>query len=195
MNFQIGQTLALEHDWGARQIFEEGKPRWHALTVPVMKEAAAEAWLKRRGVYSFHPVKGKTVFIKGKAIERKRRYLPGYVFARFPGQPIIHKVLASQFISGAISFKSGVWGILSPDDLRGIHTMRDVDHEAETAKRSASLLSKGDRVRVLGGLTGDDDQEVEIVELTTDGRVKFKLRLFGTDVPAETSVDKVVKVA
>lgn len=204
MTFHIGQVIPAGQDWDRRAIFEDGPARWHALCVPVMKEDQAEAWLKIRGVYAFHPIKRKQTKLRGKVIERKKRYLPGYVFARFPGRAIPNRVLECPFITDAIRLPNtevrpgilhpGEWAILSPHDLRGIHAMRAQEDAQHRARENARRIRRGDRVRVLGGLMGEDGQEVEVLELKANGRVKFRIRMFGADVPAEATLDRVTKI-
>lgn len=192
MTFQVGQIIPASDAWHRRGIFVPGDARWHALTVPAMAEDRAEAWLALRGVYAFHPVKRRASRIRGKLIERKQRYLPGYVFARFPGPAIRHRVTACPFITGAVSLPDGQWGVLDPGDLRKLHAMRGVDDAKEQARASAARINRGDRVRVLTGLVGDG-QEVEVMEVSA-GKVKFRLRMFGADVPAEAMLANVEKV-
>lgn len=194
MTYQIGQVVQ-GIDFDARAIFTPSKARWHALIVPVMKEASAEAWLKRRGVYSFHPVKKRRKVIKGRHIEHKTRYLPGYVFAQFPGIAIPNRILRCPFISDAIRLGSNEWAILSPHDLRGIHAMRDADEQEQQARESAQRIRPGDRVRVLGGLEAVDGQEVEVVSLSTSGRVKFTIHMFGAEIRGEATLDQIQKLA
>lgn len=194
MTFHIGQVVPAGQDWDRRAIFTDAPARWHALTVQSQREDQVEAWLSRRGVYAFHPIKSRKKRQRGKLVEYRQRYLPGYVFAKFPGVAIQHRVMGCPWITGAICLPDGQWGVLSPGDLRGIHAMRGTDDAKERARINARRINRGDRVRVLGGLAGEEGQVVEVLEISGEGRVKFKLRMFGAEVPGEAGLDRVVKV-
>ncbi len=185
MTYHLGQRLPL-----ARQpIVEPGVARWHVLRVLPQKESAAEAWLQRRGVYAFHPVKQKVVRLRGKAVQRQVRYLPGYTFARFPGPARCHCVLDSPFIAGAVCMSDGRWGIVDPDSLRGVHSLKPQSDDANRADR----IRPGDRVKVITGIVGVGET-VEVVELR-EGRAKVRLRIFGADdVPTEYPISSLERV-
>lgn len=164
-------------------LFEAGPAGWYALTVAAQREDQAEAWLARRGVYAFHPVVVRRVVQRGRRREYLRRYLPGYVFARFPGLPVAHRVLDCPFVTGALALQSGVWGRLDPRDLRAIHAMRKVE-DAAAARRSASVRSRLSvgcaalfRTGPLAGL------RCEVAEVSGAG-VLVTLSLFGGEVSA-----------
>lgn len=169
-----------------RAIFWPGVVRWYALRVPPQREDQAEAWLKRRGVYAFHPVLRRNVVRYGVTHEQARRYLPGYVFARFPGQPREHMVVASPFILGALCRSDGFWGILRPQGLRAIYAMRKIDQaeEASRAERKrAGLLRVGDQALFMAGPFADFP--CEVIEVMAGGGAKVRLQLFGREVPFE----------
>lgn len=121
-------------------LVNDGPARWHALRVAPQREDQAEDWLRRRGVYAFHPVLRRVVVRMGRRSEQQRRYLPGYVFARFPGVAVISRVMACPWITGAICLSGGEWGILDPQDLRAVHAMRATDRKARAAEAEAAEL-------------------------------------------------------
>lgn len=164
----------------AGALSEPGPARWYGLVVPPQREGAAEAWLALRGVYSFHPVKSRTVKIRGKCIRRESRYLPGYVFARFDGSIIWHRVQASPFISDAIRLSSGQPATLNPNDLKGIYAMRHRDEAEADAERQARTIRPGDRARILSGVF--EGNEVEVCEIRS-GEAVLRLTMFGDCVP------------
>lgn len=181
---QIGDCLPAT-DRG--QIVIEGPARWHALKVQPQCEDQVEAWLSLRGVYGFHPVLRRTTRVRGKVREYDRRYLPGYVFARFPGEAVQHRVMLCPWITGAICAEGGYWGVLDPPDLQAIHAMRKViaaHAEARAAKiaarRRAALVHVGDgamfRSGPLAGIHG------EVVALAATGGATVRLTLFGREV-------------
>lgn len=189
-NWQKGATYPLE-----RQVIHTGAghPRWHCLTVLSQREDAAEAWLAKRGVYAFHPVKTRRTMIRGRVQETFPGYLPGYVFARFPARPIRHRVLACPFITGALAMQTGQWGVIVPASMRGLHSMRKPeDADRDAAQRRADTIRKGDRVRILSGLTGVG-QVTEVVEIRA-ARARVRLRMFGSDIPAEVPLDQLERV-
>lgn len=186
--FAIGQVI--EPD-APRGIFHEGQSRWYGLVIHIQREDQAERWLELRGVYAFHPVRVRHKRIKGNNRRIVSRYLPGYVFARFPGEIIPHRVVGTPFIRGMIRLENGQPAILEPQDLRALHAMRDVDDETRKAEAERSKIRKGDKVRLLTGVMSG--QEVEVLELKA-GRAKFRIRMFGGEVPAEAMTTELQKV-
>lgn len=169
---------------GRAGLFTPGPARWHALTVRPQREDQAEAWLSLRGVYAFHPVLMRRTAVKGRVREYARRYLPGYVFARFPGEALAHRVLDCAHIVGAITLSSGEWGILNPAKLAAIHAMRKLDAEGEARRaaeaarrRQAAQLRKGDHALFRAGPFVD--MTCEVVDLKGDGGVVVRIDLFG----------------
>lgn len=194
--YQIGQVFEATMP---NEIFADGGARWHALIVAPMREQHAEGWLKARGVYSFHPVRVRHKKIRGATRRIVSRYLPGYVFARFPGRIITHRVVGTPFITDMIRMANGEPGKLDPEALRALHAMREVDEqtqEAEARKRrklkEQSRLRRGDRAVLLTGVMAG--QSVEVLELKA-GRAKFSIRMFGGDIPAEADIGELQKVA
>ena len=179
----IGQTFQIDRAADDRALYVPADPRWYALIVPPQREGQAVAYLERMGVYAFFPVKRKVSVIRGKRISRDSRYLPGYVFARFPGRPIWHKVFASAFISDAIRLRStGEPGILRASDLAGIQAMAPRDEAKEAAHKRAKAIRPGDRAVVMGGIL--EGREIEVSEIRA-GRAVFRVTMFGSDREAE----------
>lgn len=183
---QIGDRIEAETPAEARGLYIPGPRRWHALIVPPQRETAAEAWLKVRGIYAFHPVKRRFTTIRGKRVERHQRYLPGYVFANVPGQMVWYRLFASPLISDAIRMHSGEPGILRADDLRMIQAMRPRDEAADAAKAAraagAKLFAPGDAVEITKGpLAGTRSEVVEI----RAGSAILRLTMFGSEREAE----------
>lgn len=180
---------------GPESLVAPGRPRWHALRCLPQREDAAEAWLARRGVYAFHPVTRRRTVRYGKPVEIARRYLPGYVFARFPGVALRHRVEECPMLTGAVRLASGEWGCLDPFGLRSIIAMRKVDEAARRAdrrrRREARQLRVGDRALMLGGVFGE--KLVEIAEID-GGEVRFRVAMFGGVVLASASAGELVKI-
>lgn len=178
------------------EICWQGSPRWYALRVAPQREEQAEAWLGRRGVYAFHPVLTVRTRRFGKLLEYHRRYLPGYVFARFRGDPIRHRVTASPFILGALARACGEWGILDPSALRQIHAMRPIDAATEAARREAKARLRSRLAAHVGGAAmfsagAFAGQRCEVAELLADGGVKVRMALFGSEVLVTAKVDDI----
>lgn len=171
-------------------IYTPAPARWHALTVLPQAEATTEAWLKVRGVYSFHPVTRRVVTIRGKKVSRTKRLLPGYVFARFPGIMAWHAVKGCVHIAGCIRMASGEPGILRPDDLTALHAMRDRDDEAREEQRRAAIIRPGDKVRILSGLWSDEQTEVIAIR---HGKAIVRLTMFGAEREVEVEQAAMVK--
>ncbi len=191
---QIGDHLP---PLDATLIVGAGPSRWHALTVQPQREDQVESWLSRRGVYGFHPVLRHATRVRGKVREYDRRYVPGYVFARFPGVAVQHRVMLCPWVTGAICSEGGYWGVLDPSGLRAIHAMRKIEAahaEARAAKlaarRRAAIVQVGDgamfRAGPLAGLRG------EVVELPTIGGALVRLQVFGREVDVAAQTDDLV---
>lgn len=184
---------------GAVRLFDPGPSRWHALIVTPQSEARVELWLARHGVYAFHPVLTVTRRRHGRVASHARRYLPGYVFARFDGAPRTHVVMAHDDIRGAICRADGAWGVLAAQDLRQIHAMRDrarVEVLAAHAARKRRLaaiapVAGGAALFRAGPLAG---QVAEVVELRPDGGALVRLRLFGADLLASARAHDLVSM-
>lgn len=195
-NYRIGQVIEGGQAVG---IFGDGAPRWHGLIVNPMREDQAEDWLKLRGVYGFHPVRVRVKKIHGASRRIVSRYLPGYVFARFPGQIVAHRVIGTPFIRDMIRLADGRPAALDPHDLRALHAMRDVDEETRQAEaerrraeRDRSRVRKGDMAILLTGVMAG--HHVEVLELRA-GRARFNIRMFGADIPAEVDAGELQKVS
>jgi transcription antitermination factor NusG len=195
---QIGDVIPATAP--AAALCYDGAAEWYALLCQPQREEAAERWLKQRGVYSFHPVLRRKQRVRGHLREYTRRYLPGYVFARFDGAPRVHAVLACPMIVGALCASSGRWGKLDAGRLRALHAMRAVD-EAQEARhkqdrqrlRRASRLRAGDAALFRSGpLAG---LRCEVVSLTASDGVQVRLTLLGGDVPATVDAADLVKLS
>lgn len=166
-----------------RAIFSPGRARWYALRVTPQREDQAEAWLRLRGVYAFHPVLRRCVTRFGKVQEYQRRYLPGYVFARFHGDPLVHRVTACAFITGALCRANNEWGVLEPSKLAAIHAMRKVDAEAEAlrhrARRRLHGVEAGQAVMFRVGPFAE--MMGEVADLRADGGAVVRFHLFGKE--------------
>lgn len=194
----VGDVVGL--GYGIAGIFTPGPSRWHALRVSPQREDQATAWLRRRGVIAFHPVLMRKVRRMGRVREYARRYLPGYVFARFPGIALPHLVVGHCNITGALCRSDGNWGVLHPADLRALYAMRKVEAETEAQRRAmraaarrAMTVREGEaalfRVGPFSGL------HCEVVELQADGGVTVRLQLFGRETEVKASVADMVGVA
>lgn len=171
--------------------YTPGDPRWHALIVIPQKEAAAEAVLARHGVYSFHPVTTRTTRVRGKRRTVQSRYLPGYVFARFPGPVIWHRLMASPLIADAVRHSSGWPAVLAPQDLERLHAMRAIDEAEAERERQAKVIRRGDRVRILSGAF--EGEEVEVLALD-GGAVKVRMCIMGAELPVQIVFAGVEKI-
>lgn len=171
-------------------LVEPGAPVWIALRVQSQHEDQVEAWLALRGVYAFHPVLMRRTRVKGRARDYARRYLPGYVFARFPGLPLVARVMACPWITGALCGSGGGWAVLEPADLRALHGLRRIDAAQAAAARARAVLRPGDRALFRAGpLAG---QPCEVADLKGAGGVVVRLRLFGGDMAVTTTAADLV---
>lgn len=197
LDLQAGDAVAAGR--GLPAVVTFGPARWHALRVAPQREDQAEAWLRLRGVYAFHPVLMRRVRRGATVREYARRYLPGYVFARFDGAPVVHRVLACPFIIGALCLGGGAWGVLEPDRLRAIHAMRRLDAEGEAARAAAAkrrvaeaMVRRGDGALFTGGAFAG--QRCEVVDLSAEGGAQVRMRLFGADVLVSAQVADLIRL-
>lgn len=203
----IGDAVPCDPHGGAAGVLTTPGPRrWHALRCLPQREGIAEAWLARRGIDAFHPVTRRRVTRQGRRAEITTRYLPGYVFADFPGEPIRHRVLDCPVLTGAVTLSSGTWGWLDRAGMRRIVAMRAIDQGLRQAKRTqarrarrarlealreAQRFTPGDRARMIGGLF--PQAEVEIVEIAGP-RVAFEIVIFGGATLGSASADQLCKI-
>lgn len=176
-----------------------GVARWYALRCAPQREDAVEGWLARRGVYAFHPVLQRVAHRAGVARVYHRRYLPGYVFARFGGDPVVHQVLTCPWIIGALCRSDGEWGVLEPSRLREIHAMRRIDDDLRqvragrsAARRRAVRLRVGDRAMFRAGPLAE--VQCEVVELIADGGARVRLGLFGREMLVDGRAEDLVRL-
>ncbi len=171
-------------------------PRWYALRCAPLREEAAARHLKDRGVPSFFPVKVKVVTIRGRKMERRQMFLPGYLFAAFPGAPLWHRVIdhddPKRLIRGVLCLASGTPGELREDDLADLKALAARDDKAEAEAKARATVKVGDLVR-LPDLIDPDGAPRVVVGLTAKGGVVVRLTLFGriNDVAIEHGAVKV----
>jgi transcription antitermination factor NusG len=192
----VGDVLPLDALPDQRALNIPGAPRWHCLIVRPQAEAKCEAWLARHAVYAFHPVTARVVTVRGVTRRFESRYLPGYVFARFGGPVIWHRVLNGRFVTDAIRHEpSRQPAALHPADLDALHAMRAREDQAQSMaaerKRAMRMFGGGDRVRIQAGLFEGHDGEVVSV---TSGGVSVRLRLLGRETSVTLGGEQITKV-
>lgn len=198
LSLRIGDAVPIESS--SASIFEPGESAWYALLCRPQQERQAEGWLAARGVYAFHPVTSRQTKVRGRVREYERRYLPGYVFARFGGVPVPHRVLTSPFLTGALSMSDGQWGILGPKRLASLHEMRARDlrqeDERQAQKRKAAAARRvraGDRAMFRAGPFSGF--HCEVVEVDAVGGIKVRFDIFGRENSVTTTADALVGLA
>jgi transcription antitermination factor NusG len=183
--YQIGTV----EPYDPPRIIAPGPPRWHALMVRPQREAATKAWLDRFGVYAFFPVTERWRIKPGHhaPIRCFARYLPGYLFAHFKGEPIWHNLFASPFVRDVIRLTAtNEPGHLDPATITGLLAMREVDEKLAERRRLQRIIRQGDRARVKDGVFAGC--QVEVVSVNSS-RGKIKLMIFGQVREAEVDLD------
>lgn len=182
---------------GAAGLWGDAAGGWYALRVAPQREGFVEAWLARRGVQAFHPVMQRQSVVRGRPRVWYRAYLPGYVFARFPGAPVVHRVLALPHVVGALTLRGEDWARIAPADLRALYDMRQVDADLTDARaaqlarqRAARALRPGGGALFRGGPMAGT--RCEVVEIRGAGEVRVRLTLFGGEVIASASPSDLV---
>lgn len=176
LTYVLGQRVALDRPPGERAITGVGDPRCHALIVRPQTEDSVEDWLASHGIDGWHPVEKRLVVVRGRRVTRTRRYLPGYVFAEFPGPVIWHRVFERGLVVDVVRMRSGRAGRLSPADLVALRQMRSIDAAAQARIEQARRFNVGDSVRIAAGPL--EGEECEIVALG-HGEAIVSLRMFG----------------
>lgn len=171
--------------------------RWHALKVYPQRERAAKAWLLARGVYSFYPTRKIVRHVRGRALESERLYLPGYVFARFSGAPLWHRIISKperripRMIHDVIRLHNGEPGMLHERSLQQLFAMRATEGELDARFQHARRLRKSDRATIRSGIY--EGQEIEIIEIKA-GKARFKIYMFGAEIETAMDVGRLEKV-
>jgi transcription antitermination factor NusG len=159
------------------------------------REAPTRIWLEEHGVEAFYPVTSSSAIYRGKRITRTRRYLPGYVFAKFPGEPIWWRIMSDprRNVRDVIRMHDGTPGWLHAETLKQLEAMREVDEEAKERDRIARNIRRGDRVRIKTG-PFTDFTDVEVVDVR--GRQGIvHIMIFGRATEVEINLDGVEKIA
>lgn len=166
-----------------------GLLRWHALLVYPRRETAAKAWLEQRGVYAFFPVAVVRLAYRHRYREITRAYLPGYLFAKFPGEPAWHEVIGSPFIHNTLRRHNGEPGILHPETMESLKAMRTTDDMLAERRQAATTIRRGCKVRFVRGPF--EGWEVEVVDAPTEDGFSFRIAMLGGAVPGTASIGDV----
>jgi hypothetical protein len=175
----------------AAPLFHPGPPRWHALRCAPLREEVARRHLIDHGLTdAFFPTRVRKTTLRGKPVTRRTLFLPGYLFALFPGEPVWHRLIEGdprRLIRGVLCRTSGEPGVLHEDDLRDLAAMTDRAEREEAERREAARIHVGDIIR-LPAL----DAEAEVVAIQGKG-VQVRLRLFDRETLATVTgaVEKV----
>jgi transcription antitermination factor NusG len=169
-------------------------------------------------VYSFYPVEERTRYRLGRQATHERPYIPGYVFARFPGAPWWHLILGDT--QGVADRPVNGWDRQVADTLRQHRTFFDVIRYTgseepawlvegslsslmgmrsraellEEKRRRGMTIRKGDRVRIKDGVPAMAGFTGEILALKSTRGV-VEIMLFGRVCEVEIELDRMEKVA
>jgi transcription antitermination factor NusG len=193
-DFRIGDVVP--HDPLA--VARPGAPRWHALIVSPQREHLVVRLLDRLGVSAFYPVTERVSRRRGKRVVYTSRFLPGYVFARFPGPVCWHVLNRIDDVRDMVRVRDGRPAVLRPDDLDALYALRARDQaeiedeaRARAARRAALRARAGGRARIRSGAYAG--KVVDVLEV--DGaRSRIVLPLFGAAVPGEIETDALIAV-
>jgi transcription antitermination factor NusG len=174
-------------------------PRWHALIVMPRKERVAKEWLAERGVpEAFFPVRVASYRAAGKERKVEHPHIPGYLFARFDGEPLWHAILmrperaVASGIREVIRMRDGQPGILTEPSLERLYAMASRAEEITRAHRQARAIRARDRVRSVSQLLPAG--EFEVVEIVGQ-RCRIEVEIFGAKRAIDVDVTAVEKVA
>lgn len=199
MTYEVGQFLPAYEAPGIVRTDAEGDPvggaRWHALLVYPQRERAAKAWLNRFSIDAFFPVEDAFRWRRNRMVRYERCYLPGYLFAHFPGTPLWHRIIKAddrRLVHDVIRMSDGITpGVLHPDTLVELEAMRDMAKTIEAKRQAKRALRPGDRAKFNSGPFAG--YEVEIVKVNTaSGKARF-LQMVGA-IHGEASIDALDKI-
>ncbi len=171
---------------------------WFALCTRSQREKAAKAWLARHGVEAWYPVRYRYTKHGPRRQRREWRIAPGYVFARFHGQPEWSTLFAHE--PGARWFR-GVVGVgarpiaIRPDQMAAVAGMpqRLLDEERVMREEAARLarVDVGTSVRIMDGAF--EGFVVDVREVT-GSMARLLLPLFGHDHEVWCATKHLVRV-
>jgi len=172
---------------------------WYCILTPPQREQRVIEWLKRYGVYSFHPVQKKwRVRRTARPIAgaksmgdgrhgyfHERSILPGYVFSKFTGLPRWHVLREMPNITGVLGH-NGQPITLRYEDLKTLHDLRRRMDVLDTSLVSSDMVvfAPGDKVRVTEGLAIDGFvREVETANPSKEIAYLKGLSILGKPLP------------
>lgn len=194
LNLSVGDAVA----WDDKPLARPGPARWHALIVAPQREKLVVGLLDRSGISAFFPVIERSTRRRGKKVVYEARFLPGYVFARFPGPIVWPAVARIDAVRDMVRVRDGRPAVLRAEDLDALYAMRsralaeiDDERRAREARRCALRARAGGRARIRSGAYAG--QVVDVLEV--DGaRSRIVLPLFGSAVPGEIGTDDLIAV-
>ena len=152
MSYRIGQIIPHEPGRGL-----QGEPLphpvWHCFWTPPQKEAAAIAWLDRRGVHGWRPVEKRwrrAAHGKRKRVEYEASVVPRYIFARYEGVPQWDILRSCRWISGIVGV-GGVPVCITDDTLAEMKVVPDTLAAIQAAKQAARIISDGCQATIMDG--------------------------------------------
>lgn len=193
-DLSVGDAVSSE----APALARPGAPRWHALIVSPQREKLVVGLLDRQGISAFFPVIERATRRRGRKVIYEARFLPGYVFARFPGPVIWHDLARIDAVRDMVRVRDGRPAVLRPEDLDALYAMRsralaeiEDERRAREARRAALRARAGGRARIRSGAYAGQVVDVLSVE---GARSRIVLPLFGSAVAGEIGTDDLIAV-
>lgn len=157
MGYEIGQVVQMGQGRPG-VLAEAGSARWYALVTRPQREDRALVWLGRQGVTCWYPTVQRYRRHGRRRVAVAQRLAPGYLFARFQGEPrwdvLFDGEPGGRYLRGVVG--RGGFAVPIPDaamaEVRGL-PQRLLESEAEMLERArrAARIEPGCRVRVVAG--------------------------------------------
>lgn len=156
---------------------------WYAVRTKPRQEDRAVENLAYWGIDTLAPK------LRGKSGRTDSHLFPGYIFARFDGTRMLHKIHFTRGVSYVLSF-GGVPAVISDEIIAEIHARIDTHGMVN----NVAVLKPGDKVIIKSGVLRDFvgvfDRDVPGTE-----RVQILLRSVAYSAHAEVSRYEVAKLA
>lgn len=136
-----------------RAMVKTGRPRWHVFVVQPMSEDSVRAWFARRGIEAWFPTEQawrRVPRARRKRVPYERRLVPGYVFARFDGEPVWSEVRKCRWLRRVV----GCDGRPAPVSDDAMAEMARVPWRLEAMRKAAEEARRivpGDRALIRDG--------------------------------------------
>ena len=157
----------------------------------IIKEEAEKAKISEKFEEIFVPTHDITEVKRGKRVQRKKKYFPGYVLIKSEmDNNIYHMIKGIKKVSGFLGSK----GIPTPVSDKEIEKILGQIKDGVTQQQNAIEYSVGEKVQVIDGPFASFNGMVEDLD-EEKLRLKVSVLIFGRPTPVELEYNQVEKVS